>query len=1300
MLARRFPAYTRDMSVTAPVSRARINEVLTPYVPRLVVDWLRETPTALHREVEGSMVFVDISGFTALSERLARRGKIGAELLRDALNVVFTALLDDAYDYGAGLLKWGGDALLLLFDGERHEERACRAAWEMQQTLGRVGRLKAGSATVTLRMSAGITTGTFQLVLAGSVHHELLIAGPAVTETVATEAIADAGEIAVSADLAARLHPACVGAPKDAALLLASPPEVDGVRAPEIGDVSEIDIPSCIPVASRAHVLLERSEPEHRTITAAFIDLLDTDLLLERFGLDALAGALDERLRTIQEIALRYEVPFYESDVGKGSVKVLLTAGAPTSTGHDEERMLRALREIVDTPGVIPVRVGVNTGKVFTGDFGPSYRRSYRVFGDAINTAARVMSKAAPGQILCTDIVLERSRTTFAATPIEPFAAKGKAEPVRASAIGAVEGTKEADRSRTPLIGRETELDAVLRVVEQARGGQGWVVELAGGAGLGKSRLVDEVIARSPDVTVLRARCEEYEASTPYFPLRTLMRSVLGIERDDGPEETERRLREIVERSDPGLVAWVPLLGILLGLALADTPETAALDERFLRERLGEVTMQFLFTLLAGTPTMIAVEDVHFMDEASRDLLLRLARANAELRHVILVTNGDRGSPWAPGDDELIRTLALCLLPLPLPRLIAIAERATDDDPLSPHDIEEIARRAGGNALFLFELLEEVRKTGTVEALPDSVESLIAGDIDRLSPEDRTVLRYAAVLGTSFEPDLLADAVRAEVSLDPGVWERLGDFVDAEPSGTWRFRNTLIRDAAYEGLPYRRRRELHGRVGEAIERRALESPNDEAATLSLHFFEAQRWDAAWEHCRRAGRRAMEIYANVEAARSFERASVAGRRLRRVPVAELAAVHELVGDARFRLGEFERAARAFRAASRLLRHDSAAAGRLALKEAQIPLRLGKYPSALRRVTRGLRALEGVRGRAAGARRARLLSWYGAVRYRQNRFGEAIEWCLRAEQEAIAARAKEALAHAYQIHDLALLARGQTASATFGPRALAIYEELGDLWQQAATLNNMGQTAYQRSDWNASRDLTERARALWLTTGDRWAASFATFNIGEMLSDQGRYSEAEPLLREALRVWKASGAETDVADAERELGKLLARQGCFLEARSLLESARATHARHGQHGEVLATRSRLAEALVLEHRGDEAGPLADELLRQSATAEGGSAFAPLLQRVRGWALLQSGRTEEAAAAFETALQLARARSALYEVGLSLEGLLALDGRLDGEETRALALERDEIFARLGVVATPAIPVEDRRRRRSVV
>ncbi len=190
-------------------------EFLRPYVPRLVVEWLRTTPDALHRELEASLVFVDISGFTALTERLARKGKVGAELMRDTLDGVFRALLDEAYDWGAGLLKWGGDALLLMFDGPEHAQRAARAAWEMQATIDRVGRLHLTGGTIVLRMSVGIGTGMYHFFMTGSVHRELLIAGPAMTETLTMEAIADAGEIGISPALVAQLPASCIGPEKD-----------------------------------------------------------------------------------------------------------------------------------------------------------------------------------------------------------------------------------------------------------------------------------------------------------------------------------------------------------------------------------------------------------------------------------------------------------------------------------------------------------------------------------------------------------------------------------------------------------------------------------------------------------------------------------------------------------------------------------------------------------------------------------------------------------------------------------------------------------------------------------------------------------------------------------------------------------------------------------------------------------------------------------------------------------------------------------------------------------------------------
>src|SRR5580704_17273967 len=134
-------------------------ELLIPYVPRLILEWLQESPDLGYRSIPGTLVFADISGFTDLTERLAHRGKFGAEEMGDILNRVFEELLSQAYDFGAGLIKWGGDAGLFLFHGDAHCERACTAAFEMQRVLQTVGRLDTSVGEVRLRMSVGIHSG-------------------------------------------------------------------------------------------------------------------------------------------------------------------------------------------------------------------------------------------------------------------------------------------------------------------------------------------------------------------------------------------------------------------------------------------------------------------------------------------------------------------------------------------------------------------------------------------------------------------------------------------------------------------------------------------------------------------------------------------------------------------------------------------------------------------------------------------------------------------------------------------------------------------------------------------------------------------------------------------------------------------------------------------------------------------------------------------------------------------------------------------------------------------------------------
>src|SRR5207237_1113079 len=140
---------------------------LQPFVPRLAVDWVRTTPASSWREVPGTLTFVDISGFTAMTERLARKGKVGAEEMNDVLNAIFTELLSVAYRDGAGLVKWGGDAVLLLYEGPDHAARACRAAMLMQRTIRSVGHVRTSAGNARLRMSVGIHSGTFNFSLVG-----------------------------------------------------------------------------------------------------------------------------------------------------------------------------------------------------------------------------------------------------------------------------------------------------------------------------------------------------------------------------------------------------------------------------------------------------------------------------------------------------------------------------------------------------------------------------------------------------------------------------------------------------------------------------------------------------------------------------------------------------------------------------------------------------------------------------------------------------------------------------------------------------------------------------------------------------------------------------------------------------------------------------------------------------------------------------------------------------------------------------------------------------------------------------
>ena len=309
---------------------------LQAYVPRLVTEWLAQHPDRQHVTIEGSMALADISGFTALTERLSRKGKVGAEEMSDILNGTFAALLDAARPDGADLIKWGGDAVLLLFRGPHHAAHAARAAHRMRTVLRSVGRTRVSAGRVTLRMSVGIHSGRFHFFLVGdpALHRELLVCGPSASITAEMESLASAGQIVVSDATAALLHPASLGAPVHGGRVLRAAPVLPDLAVPDGADHA-VDVRQLLPPPVRAHLLAAAGESEHRQVAVAFIEFSQTDAVISAGGPSAAVAALDECVRNVQEACAAHDVSFLESDIDRDGGKIMLAAGAPRSTGGD-----------------------------------------------------------------------------------------------------------------------------------------------------------------------------------------------------------------------------------------------------------------------------------------------------------------------------------------------------------------------------------------------------------------------------------------------------------------------------------------------------------------------------------------------------------------------------------------------------------------------------------------------------------------------------------------------------------------------------------------------------------------------------------------------------------------------------------------------------------------------------------------------------------------------------------------------------------------------------------------------------
>jgi len=628
------------------------------------------------------------------------------------------------------------------------------------------------------------------------------------------------------------------------------------------------------------------------------------------------------------------------------------------------------------------------------------------------------------------------------------------------------------------------------------------------------------------------------------------------------------------------------------------------------------------------------------------------------------------------------------LSPLSTAETTELARLATHDAPMPPHEIGVIVERSGGNPLFLRELIAAARGGETVEALPDSIDEVIAAHIDRLSADDRQLIRRISVLGQTSSFGLLRDVLDDFPEKDSATWQRLDAFIAWDDRDNLSFRNGLLCDGAYDGLSYRVRRELHARAGDTI-RSASGDRGEDQELLSLHYFRAQRYPEAWEYSLAAAERAKAFFANVEAAEFYERALLAGRRLSDVSSMDLSRVHESLGDARNHTGAYTEAAAAYQAARRLLNDNPVAEARLMLKLARVQGWLDRYASALRWITKGLRILAGSEGPESAQVKAELLGWYGRFCQEEGHHRRAIKWCTIAVEQAEAAGATEALADALRVIDWAKMDLGQLEEPTNWYRSLMLFEELEDLPGQGGVLNMLGALAYFRGDWEEALRLYGLAHATVRRAGDAVADAFYILNIGEIYLDQGRLEDAAQHFDTAERVWRAAGYRSGVAYAKCNLARVAQGHGQYEEALRLFEESIEESRHIGSQGETLEARARMAECLLLSGEPEVARSAADDALAQARTLGGVPAQIPLLQRVRGISFALTGQPIPAGAAFEQSLAAARTRDAEYEVALTLRAMAEYCGADNDGQREEWRGRAGTTLSKLGVTSAPELP-----------
>lgn len=923
-----------------------------PYLPAFQLRRLTERASqpraATEERGEGATLLVDVAGFTSLTDRFATRGPAGAEQLSEILNTYFGRMTDIIAQHGGDVALFAGDAVLAVWPADtRSLTDMTRLAAQCALALARELHGFKPAEDVELRHRTAVGAGPLSYFNVGgeSGRWQPLLAGDAIAQLGPTRKLARPGEVLVAPE--AWLHIARFAR---AELL-----EDGEARLDEMTETLALPGPPALETSAatddliRAYVpdvVLQRIEAGHdewlaefRPVVVVFIHIAGVE-----YGTAGTLDRLQKVLLSVQRPLEHYEGAVYQFVMDDKGTSLVAAFGLPhLAQEHEAVRALSAAEAIHGALSGMAVRasIGIASGRAFCGAYGNARRRQYTIVGPVINLASRLTGPAAGG-ILCDELTQKRAQDRIRFETLAPVMIKGRSDPIPVfRPAGRVDTA--AVQEASVFVGRDAERELLHKRIDALLAGSGGVVSITGEAGIGKSFLLRDVVsyARAHNARVLVGAGDATERSTTFYAWRELLARLLVPQM--GASVSDMRASLLQQLSDDQtLLSWAPLLNAILPLGLEDNDVTRYMESEARIDSIQAIVARLTENATDRQPTVLIIDDLHWVDSTSLLLVLGVALRVPELLIVCATRPLEESSPAAmhrlqrwPGGQHIT------LEPLSTRDIMALVRQRLGVIDIPDALATFIQERAEGHPFYTDELALALCEAGlvVVEAgharvvaedlnaanFPDSVQAVVNSRIDRLQPVEQLALKTASVIGRVFPFDVLAAVYpiehdRPQLRSALQAFERadLAHLETPDPHLSYLFRHVITQDVAYNSLLFAHRRQLHEGIARWYEEHYEGSLSALYPLLAHHYDRAEVTEKAVEYLEKAGVEALRAFSSQECAQFFTRVQqIAEQHPELADVHRRAEWERYLGDAHQHMTDYSRSQVHFYEALRLI-----------------------------------------------------------------------------------------------------------------------------------------------------------------------------------------------------------------------------------------------------------------------------------------------------------------------------------------------------------------------------------------------